>query len=204
MHDPRGKVSVGLGYAVSETGADHMVAIHDTLYQQEGPNLAAIKSLGITKPLHPRDLSTEKVRTFVIFQHWWSFMNMAGVCDFGPAPRGSMPIEEFLQLIYAATGWTVSADEVLKIGERGVNMAKYYNLMAGFTKADDTLPQRLFEPIANGAQQGAYIEQNEFARALEDYYELMEWDAEGWPRTTKLKELELDWLSCCQQKGRDF
>ena len=31
MHDPRGKVAVGIGYALSETGADHMTAAHDPL-----------------------------------------------------------------------------------------------------------------------------------------------------------------------------
>ena len=29
MHEPRGKVGVGLGYAVNEAGADHLVAYHD-------------------------------------------------------------------------------------------------------------------------------------------------------------------------------
>jgi len=33
MHDPRGKVSVGMGYAINEAGADHLVAFHDTLLQ---------------------------------------------------------------------------------------------------------------------------------------------------------------------------
>jgi aldehyde:ferredoxin oxidoreductase len=27
MHDPRGKVGVGLGYSVSPTGSDHMQAV---------------------------------------------------------------------------------------------------------------------------------------------------------------------------------
>ncbi len=30
MHDPRGKVNVGLGYAISEIGADHLLVAHDT------------------------------------------------------------------------------------------------------------------------------------------------------------------------------
>ena len=30
MHDPRGKYNVGIGYAVSEIGADHLVVTHDT------------------------------------------------------------------------------------------------------------------------------------------------------------------------------
>ena len=175
MHDPRGKVSVGLGYALSETGADHMIAAHDTLYQQEGPNLEAMQALGISKPLPPGDLSPEKVRAFAILQCWWSFMNMAGVCFFGPAPRGAMPVDEFMQLIYAATGWLMTIEEVLKIGEHSINMTRLYNNMAGFTKADDTLPQRLFEPLANGAQQGVFINRDEFKRALADYYQLRGW-----------------------------
>ena len=29
MHDPRGKYNVGMGYAISEIGADHLVVAHD-------------------------------------------------------------------------------------------------------------------------------------------------------------------------------
>jgi aldehyde:ferredoxin oxidoreductase len=73
MHEPRGKVNVGLGYAVSETGADHLVAIHDTMVQN--PNsvpFQGAKDLGITQALPARDFSLEKVQQYLIFENWVS------------------------------------------------------------------------------------------------------------------------------------
>ena len=35
MHDPRVKFALGLGYATSPTGADHMHNIHDTRYEND-------------------------------------------------------------------------------------------------------------------------------------------------------------------------
>ncbi len=49
MHDPRGKVGVGLGYAVSDTGADHLVGYHDTmLANSESVSFKGAQPLGIT------------------------------------------------------------------------------------------------------------------------------------------------------------
>ena len=31
MHEPRGKYNVGMGYAISEIGADHLVVAHDSM-----------------------------------------------------------------------------------------------------------------------------------------------------------------------------
>ena len=31
MHEPRGKYNIGMGYALSEIGADHLVVTHDTM-----------------------------------------------------------------------------------------------------------------------------------------------------------------------------
>ena len=44
MHDPRGKKSLALAYALSPTGADHMEAPHDPLY--EGFHPEGIRSVG--------------------------------------------------------------------------------------------------------------------------------------------------------------
>ncbi|MDR0239044.1 MAG: aldehyde ferredoxin oxidoreductase, partial [Deltaproteobacteria bacterium] len=45
FHDPRGKTGVGLGFALSPTGADHIEAPHDVAFQGAGVNL--VKPLGI-------------------------------------------------------------------------------------------------------------------------------------------------------------
>jgi len=192
MHDPRGKVGVGIGYALSETGADHVVIAHDSLFAQKGFVLDEAASLSIHEPLNARDLSWRKVRMFMYLQQWNSFQNMAGICFFGPAPRGSMPISDVVELLAAVTGWNVTLWEVMKAGERTINMSKKYNLREGFTKEDDRLPERLFEELQNGNLEGETISKEEFEIAISTYYEMAGWDVEGIPSKGKLLELDLE------------
>ena len=44
--------------------------------------------------------------------------------------------------INASTGWDMSVFELFKVGERANTLARLFNIREGFTKADDTLPQR--------------------------------------------------------------
>ena len=37
--------------------------------------------------------------------------------------------------------------ELLRIGERATNLARLFNVREGFSGADDTLPERLFQPL---------------------------------------------------------
>ncbi len=193
MHDPRGKVGVGLGYALSETGADHMIIGHDTMFNKEGFTLESMKPLGITKAVDALSLEEDKVEAFVKLQHWWSFFNMAGICDFVPAPRGSMPIEDLVKLVQTVSGWDVTLDEIVKAGERSINMARLFNLRQGLTYADDTLPDRLFEGIGNGRQKGTKIDRRAFEKAIKNYYTLAGWDEKGIPLEEKLKALEINY-----------
>jgi len=194
MHDPRGKAGVGIGYAISETGAEHMMAAHDTSFTQKGLVFDALQPFGILEPLDSHDLSPKKVRMFMYLQYWWSFFNMAGLCYFGPEPRGSMPVNDVIELLKAATGWNTSLWEVLKAGERSINMSRVYNIRAGFKKDDDTLPERLFGPLQNGIQKGTSINKDEFQNAISLYYSMMGWDSEGVPTKGKLAELNIDWI----------
>lgn len=48
MHDPRYKRALGVGYAVSPTGADHNHNLHDTAFAKEGRALRSSASTGRT------------------------------------------------------------------------------------------------------------------------------------------------------------
>ena len=75
-------------------------------------------------------------------------------------------------------------------------MARAFNLREGFGRKDDTLPDRLFEPLESGPLQGKGIDRKEFQEALTLYYEAMGWDPkEGVPTRGKLAELNLFWLN---------
>ncbi len=195
MHEPRGKYNVGMGYAISEIGADHLVVAHDPAFAKpDAIQLKAAAPLGITQALPPRSLGEEKMEMFYILEKWGSLEKVTGFCFFGPAPRSFIPPEDVLQSINAATGWNLSMDEALTIGERATNLARIFNLREGFSRADDTLPERLFTGLENGPLQGQAMPRDEFEQSLTMLYEKKGWDKQtGIPTPEKLRALGLDW-----------
>ena len=195
MHDPRGKTGQGLSFAVSPTGADHVEAPHDTPFAAAGPILQRAAPMGLLEPVSALDLGPSKVRNYTSLQLIWSLFNSLGVCNFVAGPIWALPLNRLVELVNAVTGWETSLWELLKVGERTITMARVFNVREGFGRKDDTLPDRLFEPLENGPLQGKGIDRKEFAEALTLYYEAMGWDPEeGVPTRGKLAELNLFWL----------
>jgi aldehyde:ferredoxin oxidoreductase len=197
MHEPRGKYNVGMGYAISEIGADHLVVAHDpTLANAESLAFKSAQSLGIKQAQPPRSLSDEKMEHFYILEKWNSFEKVIGLCFFGPAPRSFIQPEDVLAAVRTVTGWDVSMEEVLQIGERATNMARVFNTREGFSRADDALPERLFQPLENGTLAGQSMPREEFEAALTQLYRLKGWDpASGQPTRERLEALSLDWAA---------
>ena len=189
MHEPRWKQGMGMGYAVSPTGADHNQGLHDEVYRRPGPSLDEIKALGILEPLAVDDLSPAKVRMFVYQQHWESLRNCLVLCMF--APWG---YDQVVDLVRGVTGWNSSLWELLKVGERGTTMARLFNLREGIGADEDRLPERFNEGVSSGPLQGVGIDKDKMERAVALYYVMMGWDAQGRPTPGKLGELGLDWL----------
>jgi len=195
MHDPRGKTGQGLSFAVSPTGADHVRAPHDTPFQVTGPNLDRIAPLGILEPVPGRELGPRKARNFTYLHFIWSLYESLGVCNFVAGPVWALTLPKLVEVVQAVTGWETSLWELMKVGERTVTMARVFNLREGFGRKDDTLPDRLFEPLESGALKGKGLDRKEFEDLLTLYYEAMGWDpTEGVPTRGKLAELNLFWL----------
>jgi len=194
FHEPRGKVGVGLGYAVSATGPDHMEYPHDPFWATEA-GISLLRPLGIFEPVDVFDLGPQKVRIFVYLQQYWNLLNSLGICMFTAKPFGSQTLNGIVDYVKAVTGWETSLFDLLKVAERHANMARILNLREGLTAQDDTLPDRFFQPIEGGTLKGKGIDRKQFSKALETYYEMMGWDPEtGVPKRAKLAELDLDWL----------
>jgi len=94
-------------------------------------------------------------------------------------------------ILTAVTGRTWSAEELVKIGERKVNLERLFNLREGLTPSDDTLPWRvLHEPLPDGASKGSVVN---LEPMLKEYYEARGWDRKtGYPSAEKLRELNLE------------
>ena len=197
MHEPRGKYNVGMGYAISEIGADHLVVAHDgMLANEDGIPFKNARPLGITEAQSVLSMNDEKMRQFYILEKVTSLEKVIGYCFFGPAPRGYILIEEVVDSVNAATNWDIKLDELLMIGERATNMARVFNAREGFTRKDDTLPERLFNPLENGALEGESFPRDEFESALTVLYGLKGWQPEtGIPTRERLDSLSLGWAA---------
>lgn len=197
MHEPRGKYNVGIGYAISEIGADHLVVTHDpTMVNPESATFKSVRPLGITVPQPAMTFSAEKMKHFFILESWNSLEKVIGYCFFGPVPRAFIEVDEVLESIRAASGWELSAAEALQIGERAINMARVFNLREGFSRRDDTLPERLFQSLENGLLEGQVMSRQEFEQALSILYELKGWDVQtGMPTRERLEALSLGWAA---------
>ncbi len=193
MHEPRGKVSLSMAYAVSPTGADHMEAIHDPSFEGLGVLDSGLSEVGLHEPLDRLDLSVKKVHAFFYAQTVWGLYNSVGMCDFVGMPIGALKLHALLDFVNAATGWDMTAWELMKVGERSNTMSRIYNLREGFSAADDNLPQRMFEPLQNGKLKGVALDRQEFATAMQTYYQMAGWGDNGVPTIAKLAELGLLW-----------
>jgi len=195
LHEPRGKKGVALGYATSPTGADHLEAPHDTAFLTSGPILLSANPAGILETVTAADLGPAKVRFFAHAQQIWSFFNSLGMCVFAAAPYSAFPLPMIVDALNAVTGWNASLSELMELGERGITMARIFNLREGLSSKDDTLPERFFEPLEAGTAREKRITREEFAKALQLYYGAMGWDPRtGVPTDGRLSFLGLDWL----------
>ena len=197
MHDPRVKVGVGIGFAVSPYGADHMTAAHDTAFVNENSfTLNSVKPLGIYEPMHATRITAQKVRNYKLLENFWRTLDALGLCVFGYAPRGVTPIDTMVKCVSAVTGWETGLFELMQAGERGTLIARAFNSREGFAIKDDRLPKRLFDPKPDGPRSGEHIfSESDFNEAITLYYEMIGCDPDtGRPRRGKLLELGLDWV----------
>ena len=188
MHEPRLKRGLGLGYAVSPTGADHCHNIHDTFFEKEIPS--EFESLGILEPLNAADLSPRKVRMFKYVSTWRSLNNCLVTCLFPP-----WSAKQKTDLVRHVTGWNASTYELMKVSERAINLARIFNIREGFKSKDDWLPPRFFQPKASGALSETAVDPASLKEAISTYYAMMGWDQEGVPTHETLEELDIPWAS---------
>ncbi|MFC2047797.1 aldehyde ferredoxin oxidoreductase family protein, partial [Chloroflexota bacterium] len=189
MHEPRFKPGIGLGYAISPTGADHCHNIHDTIYTKRVA--AELNALGILEPLPRQELSSAKVRVLVYGIQWRHLINCLVFCYFVP-----LKPPQISELVSGITGWDTTVWELMKAGERCVNMTRAFNIREGKGKTDDCLPRRFFTPFTSGPLEGASIDKEELDQAIDTYYSMVGWDkVKGAPTLTKLQELGIEWVT---------
>jgi aldehyde:ferredoxin oxidoreductase len=173
-YDPRGVQGHGLQYAVGNRGADHVRAY-----------LISPEILGAPEKLDPQEVEGKPMWA-KIFQDLTGVIDSSGLCLFTSFSLGA---EDYNDLISAATGFDMTVDEMMQVGERIWNMERKFNQDSGIDPKEDTLPKRFFdEPITVGPNKGKV---HRLPEMLPKYYEVRGWSADGRPTKEKLAELSL-------------
>ncbi len=192
FHDGRGKTGMALGFALSSTGADHVECPHDHAFQGEGH--VKLAPLGLKEGVKPLEVDAAKVRFFSLGQRAWGINNLLSICNFCSVPIHAMTFAKLVEAVQAVTGWDVSLFEIMQASERSLVMSRMFNVREGFGAADDRVISRWYQQMPSGPLAGHKIDEPEFRKAIDLYYDISGWDKNGVPTTGKLIDLELDWL----------
>jgi len=133
---------------------------------------------------------------------WWQELLYAvtdslGTCKFQTvflavhAPKW----EEFSKLIYLVSGMQYTTSQLMEIGERIYTIERMFNNREGFSRRDDTLPERYFKeatPIGLPRVKGRKIDREKFEKMLDDYYILHGWDNNGTPTKETIQKLGIE------------
>lgn len=189
----RGRKGYALAYAVATRGPDHLRGAPNVEYFGKFyPPEVGEKLFGTANVLNPRSYDG-KPQAVVWTEHVCAIADAVGMCKFATAWNSLdflMP-RDIAKILSSATGWDVSEEELLKIGERIVNLERCINVRDGYSRKDDTLPERqLKEPCPSGPAKGEVVS---LSPMLDEYYKLRGWDLKtGIPTEEKLKSLGLD------------
>jgi aldehyde:ferredoxin oxidoreductase len=203
-HMPHLKRSLALIYAVNPFGADHQSSEHDTSYEPEllqtspGKYRPRMAEIGLTDPQDPTVLNPEKVRFALTTQRAYAALDTENICQFVFGPGWQlMSMGELARVVTAVLGEERTVDDLLEIGARRLNLLRAFNAREGFTRAEDTLPRRLFdEPLEGGMSGGRTVGEDEWREALDEYHRQAGWDLEtGAPTRETLEGLGLDWVA---------
>ena len=178
-YDARGLKGMGLLYATSNKGASHMAG--DTAYTE---------LFGVGKKID--GLTYEgKAELVKHFQDVFTLIDSAGLCVFVAVrytldtANGYIPTR-ITEMINHATGSDYTPESLLEAAERVYTLERLFLTKAGISRADDTLAQRMAEPMPTGPIQG---ETFELERLLDDYYLARGWDENGIPTRERLEKL---------------
>jgi len=201
MRDVRASKAWALMYAVSSRGACHMRAWVPEGYGAGGTMTPGIYDQALLKlveqyrdPLN-QQLEEGKAEMVKWCEDLRALRDTLNICHF-PLYRLSVDAknkssaELYTRYVNAVTGSDLSGTDGLLIGERICNLERAFNIRAGLSRRDDTLPDRMLkEPMPHGPSKGQVVD---LEPMLDRYYEFRGWDkGSGIPTREKLMELGL-------------
>jgi aldehyde:ferredoxin oxidoreductase len=192
-HTPHHKRSFALIYLVNPFGADHQSSQHDPTYGSYADRYAP---LALLDPQPTDVLNGEKVQFALYSQYWNCLIDSVNVCQFTFGPAWQLyDCAQLVEAVRAVTGWETSLWELMKVGERRLNLLQAFNAREGFRAEEEVVPPKMLVPFQGGATDGVTVTKEEVTSARSLYYRMAGWDADGRPTRAKLEELALGWVA---------
>lgn len=173
-YEPRALQSMALGLAVGTRGADHN---RSSAYEVDFSNKADRRHL--TPDSAPLAVETENRAAILDSLIFCKFLR--GVfADF---------YAEMAEVLQLAIGWELTPEELQVTADRIVTLKKVFNVRAGWTPAEDTLPPRLLsEPLAEDPE--SRLSHDDLMAAVRAYNSARGWTPEGWVLDERIHELD--------------
>ncbi len=177
-HDMRAMWGMFLGFCIGGAGPRH---------ESGGSDLQTDAEIGINEPLDPFEIagkSDAARRT----QCKKLAIDTLGVCLWG-----CVSLDTMSKAYTALTGWPLSVEEMLIVGERIANVQRAFNVRHGFLpEMDLDVSPRFLEAPPDGGAKGHSIA-SYLKDMVQEYNKLMDWDWEtGKPSKNKLIQLDLN------------
>jgi aldehyde:ferredoxin oxidoreductase len=191
--ETRSAKAYALAFAVNPRGNDHLMT---ETFAEFGASPEAVevieKVTGDKKWASPHftDYRAEIVRWH---EDCYEITEALGFCVFTSTAAYGVNPDNMARMYEAATGISMTEDELMFTGRRVVTLEKAFNVTRGATREHDNLPWRLMnEGAASGPLKGEMNSQEELDDMLDKYYALHEWDPKtSWPKRETYEKLDL-------------
>jgi len=158
-YEPRALQTMALGFAVGARGADH--------------NRSGAYEVDFSDKVDRRHVTLDAVRHAIETEDKAALMDSLILCKF---LRGVF--EDFhaeaAEMLHHVTGWDVTADELRETAKRIVAAKRQFNLLAGWTPAEDTLPERFLDtPLPSDPE--AFLSRQRLDNLVTEYHRQRGW-----------------------------
>ena len=158
-YEPRALQTMALGLAVGARGADH--------------NRSGAYEVDFSDKVDRRNVTLDAVRHAIETEDRAALMDSLIICKF---LRGVF--EDFhgeaAAMLRSVTGWDITADELRETAARIVAAKREFNLRAGWTPDEDTLPERFLDaPLPNDAV--AHLSRERLGALVAEYHRQRGW-----------------------------
>ncbi len=138
-----------------------------------------------------------------------SIVDMVGQCKYVSnwGEAGDTPISPGYQaaLLSAGLGRKITEEMLFDYAIKLRNYYRAFEMREGFTRDDDTLPKRLFEPMSGGKYDGEKLDWDQFEKMKEEYYQCWDWDVKtGIPTRESLEKIGLKQVATDLERRKVF